>query len=74
MRYAIEHPSHYRVMFGAYEVNKQTYLSLADASKQALMVLVNVIVEGRKQEWCAQENPGNWHRRPGRWCMDWQCC
>lgn len=48
VRYAIEHPSHYRVMFGAYEVNKQTYLSLADASKQALMVLVNVIVEGQK--------------------------
>lgn len=48
VRYAIEHSSHYRVMFGAYPANKQTHPSLADASTQAFMVLVNAIVEGQK--------------------------
>ena len=48
VRYAIEHPSHYRVMFGAYGANKEAHPSLADASRQAFMVLVNVIAEGQK--------------------------
>ncbi len=45
--YAIAHPSHYRVMFGAYGANEKKHPSLSKASMQAFMVLVNVIVEGQ---------------------------
>ncbi|GAB1539569.1 hypothetical protein NUACC21_22360 [Scytonema sp. NUACC21] len=47
VRYAISHPSHYRVMFGSYGINEKTQPSLKEASKQAFMVLVNVIVDGQ---------------------------
>jgi AcrR family transcriptional regulator len=47
VRYAIEHPSHYRVMFGAYGADEETHPSLAKASRQAFMVLMNVIVMGQ---------------------------
>ena len=47
VRYAIEHPSHYRVMFGAYAAEQETHPSRAEASRQAFMVLVNVIVAGQ---------------------------
>lgn len=47
VRYAIAHPAHYRVMFGTYGENEQTHPSLVEASRQAFMVLVNVIAEGQ---------------------------
>jgi AcrR family transcriptional regulator len=48
VRYAIEHPSHYRVMFGAYEAAcKEKYPTLAEAGEQTFMVLVDAIIEGQ---------------------------
>jgi len=47
VRYAFSHPSHYRVMFGSYGGNQKMHPSLVEASMQAFMVLVNVIVEGQ---------------------------
>lgn len=47
VRYALEHPSHYRVMFGAYGAKAKTNTSLAEVAKQTYMPLVNAIAEGQ---------------------------
>lgn len=48
VRYAIENPSHYRILFGAYGANaEKTYPSLAAAIKQAFKQFVNTIAQGQ---------------------------
>ncbi len=47
VRYATEHPTHYRVMFGPDRVNNPGYPSLMEASQRSFATLVNVITEGQ---------------------------
>ncbi|MBD2186248.1 TetR/AcrR family transcriptional regulator [Aerosakkonema funiforme] len=47
VQYAIAHPSHYRVMFGAYRGNPDKYPLLEEAGKEAFGVLVNAIEAGQ---------------------------
>lgn len=56
--FALEHPSHYQMMFGNYEANlEETTTSLADAAQQSFMVLVNVIVAGQEAGVLRTEEP-----------------
>ncbi len=49
VHYALEHPSCYRVMFGAYGADHgQKHPALADAATQTFMVLVDEIIAGQK--------------------------
>lgn len=57
VRYALAHPSHYRIMFGAYGATAQHYPTLADAAMQAFMVLVNSIIAGQKAGMIRSEDP-----------------
>lgn len=45
LRFAIENPSHYRVMFGGFVDKKATGTALADESEAAFRVLVDALVE-----------------------------
>lgn len=58
VRYALEHSSHYRVMFGAYGASSgQRYPTLADAAMQAFMVLVEGIIAGQEAGVIRLEDP-----------------
>ena len=58
VRYALEHSSHYRVMFGAYGASSaQRYPTLADAAMQAFMVLVEGIIAGQEAGVIRSEDP-----------------
>ncbi|MFM7449343.1 MAG: TetR/AcrR family transcriptional regulator [Leptolyngbyaceae cyanobacterium] len=45
--FALEHPFHYRLMFGDYRCNLSKYSALAEAAQQSFMVLVNTIRDGQ---------------------------
>lgn len=47
VKFALAHPSHYRLMFGDYHCNLSKYSALAEAAQQSFMVLVNTIQEGQ---------------------------
>ena len=48
VRYAIAHPSYYRIMFGAGGVNvEKKYPSLANSIQQSWMQFVNIIAQGQ---------------------------
>lgn len=56
--YALAHPSHYRIMFGAYGASSaQQYPTLADAAIQAFMVLVDGIIAGQQAGMIRSEDP-----------------
>ena len=58
VRYAIENPSHYRILFGAYGANaSETYPSLAAAIKQAFKQFVNTIAQGQNMGTIRPGNP-----------------
>ncbi len=58
VRYAIENPSHYRILFGAYGANvEKTYPSLATAIKLAFMQFVNTIAQGQNMGTIRPGNP-----------------
>ncbi|WP_019499718.1 TetR/AcrR family transcriptional regulator [Pseudanabaena sp. PCC 6802] len=47
VNFALANPLHYRLMFGDYRCNFSKYTALAEASRQAFMVLVSTIQEGQ---------------------------
>jgi AcrR family transcriptional regulator len=49
VQFALTHPAHYQVMFGDYRNHCCESASLAEVSKQAFGVLVNIIQEGQDQ-------------------------
>lgn len=49
VKFALTHPAHYQVMFGDYRNHCCESASLAEVSKQAFGVLVNIIQEGQDQ-------------------------
>lgn len=58
IRYAIENPTHYRILFGAYGANAtETYPFLAVAIKQAFMQFVDTIAQGQSLGIIRSGNP-----------------
>jgi AcrR family transcriptional regulator len=47
VRYALDHPTHYRVMFGKYGIDSPDYQSLIEVSNQSFAILVNIILDGQ---------------------------
>jgi AcrR family transcriptional regulator len=58
VQYAIAHPSEYEIMFRySRKMDEQKYPDLSEAATKAFMVLVNVIVEGQKEDVFRAGNP-----------------
>ena len=57
VRFAVAHPSHYRVMFGGYVRNASTDSDLAGEGAGAFQVLVNAIVSQQKDGQIREDNP-----------------
>ena len=57
VRFAIGHPAHYRVMFGAFQVARGVYPELDEASRVAFAPLVEAIVSGQKAESVREGDP-----------------
>lgn len=49
LNFALEHPTHYRVMFGEFSTSKLTYEPLVQASDESFQVLVEIITDGQRQ-------------------------
>ncbi len=47
VKFAIAHPAHYRVMFGALRADSQSYPSLSAAGQEAFTVMTNTIQTGQ---------------------------
>lgn len=47
VKFAIAHPAHYRVMFGALRADSQSYPSLSTAGQEAFSVMTNIIEIGQ---------------------------
>jgi AcrR family transcriptional regulator len=48
VHFALDHPFHYRLMFGDFRCSFDQYSALAQASQESFMVLVDTIVEGQE--------------------------
>ena len=58
VHFALKHSSHYRVMFGVYgTTSAQQNLELADAARQAFMVLASAIKTGQQANVIRSEDP-----------------
>lgn len=58
IQFALDHASHYRIMFGAYgATSAQKTPALAEAAMQALMVIINSIVAGQQAGVMRTEDP-----------------
>lgn len=49
LNFALEHPTHYRVMFGEFSTSKLTHEPLIQASNESFQVLVEIITHGQRQ-------------------------
>ncbi len=47
VRYAIDRPHHYRIMFGSHQRHRDRYPALQTASQQSFQVLVDLVVAGQ---------------------------
>lgn len=56
VRYALDHPTHYRIMFNEFSFPDCKYASLAAVSNQSFEVIVQIIERGQQQQ---QLRPGN---------------
>lgn len=56
VRYALDHPTHYRIMFGSFCVDGADYPSLFAASDQAFNILVAIILRGQAAGLIRQED------------------
>ncbi|NET31061.1 MAG: TetR/AcrR family transcriptional regulator [Cyanothece sp. SIO1E1] len=57
VKFAISHPSHYRVMFGAFRADPLAYPSLNTAAQAAFDVMVNAIASGQQARTIKAGNP-----------------
>lgn len=48
VKFALTHPTYYRLMFGEYRCNREKYPSLVETSQGSFMVLVDTITAGQK--------------------------
>lgn len=66
VRWAIAHPDHYQVMFGASLKAEQ---GVAVAGEQAFGDLLDAITRCQEAGMVATQDPARWPGRSGRWCM-----
>jgi AcrR family transcriptional regulator len=57
VRFAVEHPSHYRVMFGGHVRNAVPDSDLSKEGAGAFQVLVDAIVAQQEEGWVRRDNP-----------------
>jgi len=56
-RFALDHPSHYRVMFGRFVKTSARDPELVAESEGAFRALVDALTEGQRQGWVRQDEP-----------------
>jgi AcrR family transcriptional regulator len=57
LRFAVSHPSHYRVMFGRFDESCARDAELIDEAKGAFQALLDALVEGQREGWVRKDDP-----------------
>ena len=57
LRFAVSHPSHYRVMFGRFDESCARDAELIDEAKGAFQALVDALVDGQREGWVRKDDP-----------------
>jgi AcrR family transcriptional regulator len=57
LRFAVSHPSHYRVMFGRFDESCARDAELIDEAQGAFRALVDALVEGQREGWVRKDDP-----------------
>jgi AcrR family transcriptional regulator len=56
-RFALDHPSHYRVMFGRFAQPSSRHPELVAEGEGAFRALVDALTEGQRQGWVRKDDP-----------------
>ena len=57
LRFAVAHPSHYRVMFGRFAESCAREPEVVEEAQAAFQVLVNALVHEQRAGWVRQDDP-----------------
>jgi AcrR family transcriptional regulator len=57
LRFAVEHPAHYRVMFGRFDESCARDPELIDEAKGAFQALVDALADGQREGWVRKDDP-----------------
>ena len=57
LRFAVDHPSHYRVMFGRFDASQAGDPELIAEATGAFQALVDALVEGQREGWVRKDDP-----------------
>jgi len=57
LRFAVDHPAHYRVMFGRFDESCARDPELIEEAKGAFQALVDALIEGQREGWVRKDDP-----------------